>query len=358
MRVLHVITGLAAGGAETQLRLLLQHSRHDADVVSLYNPGVVAAGLRSDGVSVTDLDMTSNLDVTAVAALARLMRQGRYDVVHTHLYRACLYGRTAARLAGVPRIVATEHSLMNGQLEGHTAGPLVRALYRGTERLGQRTIAVSAAVREQLLAWGLAPERVVHVPNGLALDALAYSPERRAAGRELLGIPQDATVIGTLGRLHKGKRCDLLLAAAAPLLGPERMLLLVGAGPEREALEAQARDLGVADFVVFGGELPAGAVLSAMDVFASPSAAETFGLAILEALASGLPTVYRNCPALDELGAPVDTALHLADDSVETLRAGLEKALAGAGPRTCPPELAALDITAVARAIDDLYESL
>jgi glycosyltransferase involved in cell wall biosynthesis len=247
---------------------------------------------------------------------------------------------------------------MNGQLEGRTAGPLVRVLYRGTERMGQRTIAVSAAVREQLLAWGLAPERVVHVPNGLALDTLAYSPERRVVARELLGVAPDATVIGTLGRLHKGKRCDLLLTAAAPLLGPDRVLLLVGAGPERSALEAQACDLGVADHVVFGGELPAAAVLSAMDVFASPSAAETFGLAILEALASGLPTVYRNCPALDELGAPVETALHLVDDSVETLRAGLEKALAEPAPRICPPALSRLDITSVARTIDELYESL
>ena len=100
MKVLHVITGLAAGGAETQLRLLLRHSRTDADVVALYNAGVVAEQLRRDGVLVTDLAMRSNRQVGAVLELAGLMRQGRYDVVHTHLYRACLYGRVAAKMAG------------------------------------------------------------------------------------------------------------------------------------------------------------------------------------------------------------------------------------------------------------------
>ncbi|MBK3590509.1 glycosyltransferase, partial [Streptomyces sp. MBT57] len=101
MRALHVITGLGVGGAEQQLRLLLRHLPAECDVVTLTNPGPVADGLRADGVRVVHLGMRGNRDLSAVGRLTRLIRDGRYDLVHTHLYRACVYGRIAARLAGV-----------------------------------------------------------------------------------------------------------------------------------------------------------------------------------------------------------------------------------------------------------------
>jgi len=139
VRVLHVITGLAAGGAETQLRLLLQHTRHEVEVVALYNAGMVAEQLRADGIPVTDLGMRSNKQLGAVVRLAGLVRRGRFDVVHVHLYRAALYGRLAARLAGVRCVVATEHLLLDDQLEGLPATRGVRGLYLAAERLGQVT---------------------------------------------------------------------------------------------------------------------------------------------------------------------------------------------------------------------------
>src|SRR4051794_35158423 len=86
VRVLHVITGLGTGGAETQLQLLLRHSRYEADVVTLHNPGAVAGQLRDDGVRVVDVGMRGNRDLRALAVLFRLIRSRGYDVVHTHLY--------------------------------------------------------------------------------------------------------------------------------------------------------------------------------------------------------------------------------------------------------------------------------
>ncbi|RBY74831.1 glycosyl transferase [Blastococcus sp. TF02-09] len=354
MRVLHVITGLAAGGAEVQLRLLLQHSRHDADVVALYNAGSVAEQLRADGVTVTDLGMRSNTQVGAVLRLARLIRRGRYDVVHTHLFRAGLYGRLAARLARVPVVVATEHSLLDDQLEGRPATRAVRALYLAAERLGQRTVAVSTSVRDNLLRWGIAADRVVTVPNGLDVDALAFDPAARTAVRAGLGIPEGAHVVGAVGRLHPGKRFDVLLDVLAPTLGPDRHLLVVGEGAEREALTGLARDRGVAPWVHLPGERPVATHLSAMDVLASPSRYETFGLAVLEALANGLPVVYRRCPALDELGTPVPGAHEATDDELRSL---VDDVLSRpAGPRVPPTELRGLDVRAVAARVDDVYD--
>jgi glycosyltransferase involved in cell wall biosynthesis len=357
MRVLQVITGLAAGGAETQLRLLLRDSRHEHEVVCLYNPGSVAEQLRADGIAVTDLGMRTNTQVGAVFRLARLIRRGHYDVVHTHLYRACVYGRTAARLAGLRAVVATEHSLLDDQLEGRRVTRGVRVLYGATERLGRRTIAVSAAVRDNLLRWGIPPERVVVVPNGLDLPALAFDPRARAAVRGALGIPDDADVVGAVGRLHPGKQFDELLTPPLPGLGPRRQLLVVGEGPERARLAALARDAGVSEFVHLVGEQPVGRHLSAMDVLASPSRYETFGLAVVEALASGLPVVYRRCPALAELGVRVPGA-HQASRDAGSLAALVDTALRERPERVCPPQLRPLSMTRIAAAVDTVYDQL
>src|SRR5580658_1969700 len=139
MKVLHVITGLGVGGAEHQLRSILQHTRHESDVVTLYNPGPVADMIRADGGSVRDLGMTSNTQLSALFRLRRLIRAGRYDVVHAHLYRSQIYGRPAAWLAGTPVVVSTEHSIGETHLERRPMTAAVRALYLATGRFSQMT---------------------------------------------------------------------------------------------------------------------------------------------------------------------------------------------------------------------------
>ncbi|MEU1026628.1 glycosyltransferase, partial [Streptomyces sp. NPDC005904] len=176
MRVLHVITGLGVGGAELQLRLLLRHLPADCDVVTLTDAGAVARGIVADGTHVTDLGMAGNRDVAVLPRLARIIRSGRYDAVHTHLYRACLYGRLAARAAGVRAVVATEHSLGDSQMEGRPLSAGVRALYLAGERLGRMTVAVSPAVGERLNRWGVPRPRIRVVPNGIDVDRFRYDP--------------------------------------------------------------------------------------------------------------------------------------------------------------------------------------
>ena len=117
MKVLHVITGLEAGGAEVQLAMLVRHTRHEPDVLTLYNPGSVAEQIRADGIRVRDLGMTRNTQIGALLRLRSLIAEGRYDVVHTHLYRTQIYARPAARLAGTPVVVTTEHSIGETHIE-------------------------------------------------------------------------------------------------------------------------------------------------------------------------------------------------------------------------------------------------
>jgi glycosyltransferase involved in cell wall biosynthesis len=269
----------------------------------LTQAGPIGANLRDEGVHVHEVGMRSNRDLSALPSLVRLIRRGRYDVVHTHLYRACVFGRLAARLANVRFIVATEHSLGDGHIEGRRTTAGVRKLYMATERLGTATVAVSPTVARRQLAWGVPPERLVSIPNCVDPSAFAFDRTRRAMARQALGIEPDEFVIGTTGRLVPTKRLDLLVQAFAQMDGWARTwLLIVGNGPERPALENLAWRLGVAGRVVFAGETPdVAGMLAAMDAYAAPSAQETFGLGVLEALVSGLPVLYTTCPALDDL---------------------------------------------------------
>ncbi|MFK0151683.1 glycosyltransferase [Streptomyces sp. NPDC090493] len=365
MKALHVITGLGTGGAEQQLRLLLRHLPVACDVVTLTNPGPVADGLAADGVRVVHLGMAGNRDLAALPRLVRLIRRGHYDLVHTHLYRACLYGRIAARLAGVRAVVATEHSLGDSQLEGRELTPGVRALYLAGERLGRSTVAVSPTVAERLRRWGVPGPRIEVVPNGIDLDRFRFDPVRRRCVRDRLGIPQDAWVVGAVGRLAPGKRFGVLVEALAGLPADCR-LLLVGGGPEEDALRRTARAAGVAGRVLFAGERPYAsadvrdpdlpALTAAMDVLASPSAEEAFGLAVVEALAAGLPVLYSSCPAVEDLPpAAAPGARRVTGGAAAYAGALAAVRAAGPVPRGAPDAARHYSITRSAAQLMDVY---
>ena len=330
MKVLHMITGLGVGGAELQLRSILQHTRHDAEVVTLYNPGPVADMIRADGRRVRSLGMTSNTQISALNALRRLIADGGYDVVHAHLYRSQIYGRPAAWLAGVPVILSTEHSIGETHLERRKMTASVRALYLATEAMSDMTVAVSPAVRERLVKWGVRPRKVAVIPNGVDLTRVEFDPTAREKVRAEFGLAPSDYVIGVLGRLDPTKQFDMVIEAAAPLLGDGRRLLIVGKGDEREHLEKVARRCGVADRVIFAGERhDVAAMLSAMDLFVASSKQETFGLSVLEALANGAPVLYTTCPALE--GLDVSRATQVPSSAGGLRDAMLAELAAGAG---------------------------
>ncbi|GGL70268.1 glycosyl transferase [Streptomyces fumigatiscleroticus] len=365
MRALHVITGLGVGGAEQQLRLLLRHLPADCDVVTLTNPGAVADGLAADGVRVVHLGMAGNRDLAVLPRLVRLIRAGGYDLVHTHLYRACVYGRLAARLAGVRAIVATEHSLGESQIEGRPLTAGVRALYLASERLGRATVAVSPSVAGRLARWGVPAPRIEVVPNGVDLARFRFDPVERHRVRRRLGLPDGAYVVGGVGRLTAGKRFDVLVRALA-LLPEDCWLLLVGGGPEENVLRRAAHGAGVADRLLLTGERPCltdgspgpdlPSLVSAMDVLASPSPEEAFGLALVEALASGLPVLYASCPAIEDLPPhAAATARRVRGGAGAFARALAEVRAAGPVPRTAPDAARHYCITRSAAQLMDVY---
>jgi glycosyltransferase involved in cell wall biosynthesis len=358
MKVLHVITGLDAGGAEQQLATLLRHTRHESDVVVLYNPGPVADQIREHGTSVRDLGMRKNTELRALAQLYRIVRDGRYDVVHAHLYRAQIYARPAARLARVPVVLTTEHSIGETHIERRKMSAGVQLLYLASELFSDATIAVSDVVRDRLVRWKVSAKKISVIPNGLEVDEFAYDPEAGRQVRDQFGIPTDAYVIGALGRLDSNKRVGMTMEAAAPLLGEQCRMLVIGRGDDLPHLEAKAKTLGVADWVIFGGyQADSRAMLSAFDLYVAASEQETFGLAVLEALASGLPVLYTTCPALD--GIQTERARQV-EGTVAALREAIQsETKAGPRPRQVPTEVFDLyGMQSVVSRIDELYEQI
>ena len=358
MKVLHVITGLDAGGAELQLAMILRRTRHEADVVTLYNPGPVAEKIRAQGTSVRDIGMKSNTELGALLRLRKIIKEGRYDVVHTHLYRAQIYARPAARLAGTPVVLTTEHSIGETHIERRKMTRGVQALYLASEKFSDATIAVSDIVKDRLLRWGVRRGKITVIPNGVDTDELGFDPAARGQVRAQFGIAPDTYVIGALGRLDPNKRVDLTMEAAAPMLGERCKILVIGRGEDQARLEAAAQRLGVTEHVIFGGyQSDTTAMLAAFDLYVAASVQETFGLSVLEALASGLPVLYTTCPALD--GIQTERARMVAG-TADALRDEIRKEIE-AGPRARVADTRVFErygIESVVRRIDDLYEQV
>jgi glycosyltransferase involved in cell wall biosynthesis len=279
--------------------------------------------------------MGSRFDPRNPVRLVRLLRKVRPDLVHWHGTRAAFFGAFALRLArgqngnGVPRAVYTVHGLSYHKTvsaAGTTAG---RALFRRVEQVAcagaTRVISVSATDLEDLMRRRfIVPGQGRHVPNALNLSRVA--PGDRAAARARIGIPEDAFVVGTVSRLVPQKTVGDLVDAVARV--PRATLAVVGEGPERGAVEHRIRKLGLGDRVrLLGARHDVPDLLAAFDIFALASRWEGEPIALLEAMAVGVPCVATavggTCEVLDwgEAGVlvPVGDSAALAA-AIELLR--------------------------------------
>jgi glycosyltransferase involved in cell wall biosynthesis len=267
--------------------------------------------VRSLGFTTHEVRVRAKLDPVAAWQIRRLLRDGQFDVVHTHLSTSTVNGTVAARLAGIPG-VATVHGL-SGKLSFLAADHL---------------IAVSSEVRDHMIAQGVAPSKVSIVWNGLRLPD--WTPAMRRQARHTLALPLDRPVLGSVARLTPLKGMEHALQAFHRILQdvPEALFLVVGDGEQRAELEARARSLGMGDSVRFlGYRTDVTEILPAFDVFLFPSLKEAMGLAIVEAMAARLPVVASMVGGVPEvvtkgtgLLVPPGDALAMAEAATGLLR--------------------------------------
>jgi glycosyltransferase involved in cell wall biosynthesis len=301
LHVCHAVISLDVGGLE---RVVLDLARDGLDrgrrvsVLCLERPGTLAATAEKLGVNVACADKPPGFRPGRIPGLVRLLRRLRPDVLHSHQIGALFYAGPAARRAGIPLTVHTEHGK-------HYAGDWRRRVIgRIAGRYAARFFTVSEDILREIRTYGIVKRaKTALVPNGINVDRFASAPDRLHA-RELLDIPADAFVVGTVGRLAGVKRQDVLLHGFARFAAfhQHARLLIVGEGPLRSQLQGLAADLGVADRVIFAGyaDRPEN-YLAAMDVFALTSESEGMPLAVLEAWAVGRPVVASRVGGLPEL---------------------------------------------------------
>jgi glycosyltransferase involved in cell wall biosynthesis len=244
-------------------------------------------------------------DVTALLKIRRLVRDLRPDIVETHLSKAGILGRLAARLERVPAVVHVFHGHV---LDGYY-GPLKTWLARRTERalaaFSDRLVAVSALVRHELVNHRVAPaDRISVIELGLELEPLLHCRLARGQLRRELGIAADAPLVGIIGRLSRIKNHELFLEAAASVATahPDVRFLVVGDGERRLALEAHARRLQLTRQMLFAGwrsDLPG--VYADLDVLALASDNEGTPLVLIEAMAAGCPVVATGVGGVPDL---------------------------------------------------------
>jgi L-malate glycosyltransferase len=229
-------------------------------------------------------------------ALARHLKALRPDVAVCFQHYGNIVGAPAARLAGIAPIIANHNTPRSTILWWARWMDLLFGwigLFRGI-------VVNSHAVEQDYDGYPSGyRSRVVRIDHGFATKTSDLSC---AEARRLLGLPANATLLGSVARLHPSK--NLAAAIRLLLLEPDWRLALVGQGAERERLASLAVSLGVADRVHFVGELSPDRIavfLRALDVFVFPSLAETFGLAVVEAAQAGIPVVANDLAVLREV---------------------------------------------------------
>lgn len=327
IRVVEVLaTGTNGGAQEHVLGLLtrIDPTRYDVHVLSL-SPGSTVRKLQRSGISVTVIDEPD--DAIATGAVAALLAELRPEIVHSHMYRAELVGTRAAIALGEigrprPYIVSTVHS---SRIRSEEDRRVLRLLTPRIDRL----IAVSRSIVEKLQHEGrdTAPTSLIH--NGVDLERYDHQ-EPCCTLREEYDLPSEGPIVGVVARLEPEKGHATLLEAWPSVLAavPDATLLVVGEGSRREALEALAHELGVAERVVFTGrrdDVPA--VTAALDVAVLPSYREAQGLTILEAMALSRPIVASNVGGIPEMVEDGITGLLVPAHDPDALGAAIVRLL-------------------------------
>ena len=280
VRVAQVTLGLEIGGQE---RLLVEmarqrdRARFDWTVIVLGPRGTLADAIEAAGVRVLPLDMPGGFRPSLWRRLARLFRQERIDVVHTHDDRPLLYGMPAAWWAGVPRRIHTHH---HGRL-AHISWRQ-RFLMRQASRFAQHFVCVSHDSARYMIEQGVSAPRVQTLWNGIDLTRFAYHG------------PCDDGPIVTVARLSPEKDIATLLYAARHVVAafPDARFEIAGDGPCRDELRRLIQELHLSANVTLLGEVhDIPGLLARARLFVLPSQSEGISLTLLEAMARGLPVV-------------------------------------------------------------------
>jgi len=331
IRVALMLTPVEFGGAERVCLTLLKNiNRERFEVV----PILFTRPYEGDSLFVRDLNkegyecreipvaLQEKGDYLRVARCYKLVwrhvRTRDFDLLHTHGYLADIVGIPIARFNGMPTL-----STCHGYIPTTWKVRLYNTLDRIVLRFGTKVLAVSEAIKQDLENSGLSPERVQVVVNAVgSTPNRDMAPADREAGRKRHGILGTDFVLGYVGRLNAEKGLKHLLAACAELVtsGVPLRVLIIGEGPQRNELEQLSRQLGLGDRVIFVGfQEDVAHWFPCMDVFVLPSLTEGTPMALLEAMAAGVPAVASGVGGVPQIIKHGETGMLVSPGRAEEI---------------------------------------
>ena len=327
MRILQISSASSFGGGEryvVDLSNSLAARGHDV-YVAVRPQSPLTRFLQLPTGNIKTFPLRNALDAQSARALARLVKEKNIEVVHAHMARDYSLAAYASRSKPRPKFFVTRHVLF----------PL-NGIHRRTLAKANRLIAVSNAVARQLSSQRLVPDqKIAIVPNGIEVDRFVHACKSfdRAAFLHANNLPQDCLLVGSIGELRKLKRHDDLIKAARIVADkvPEAHFVIAGVdtstdGANRRELIELVKHLQLEDRVHLLGWLDdAEKLLCALDVFVSASETESFGLSIVEAMASGTAVVATRTEGAQEVIEDQVTGVLIDIGNVE----GLAEAIVG-----------------------------
>ncbi len=294
VRVLRIVSNLGIGGVQKRMVSLLpklDKEKHEIIVCS-FKSGELQNRLEQAGISVRIVPRRFKFDPICIYRLFSIMKKESIDIVHTHCHKPNTTGRIAAKLAGVPVIIANEHNVdawkSNWQLR----------LDKRLSAYSNRIIAVSEAVKNFYVENADIPaDKFEVIYNGVDLDFWQKNiPSQKVIVEKKikLGLLENDKVIAAIGRLHPQKGHEYLLRAARKIITRMKNLkiLIVGDGPMRDSLESLSERLGIKENVVFTGKRnDIKDILYLSDISVISSIREGFSNVVLESMACGKPVV-------------------------------------------------------------------
>lgn len=294
MNITHFVENLNRGGLERMVLELvkIQHGQgHRCQVVCLFEPGAQAHELDVLGVPVNACEKRHGLDWRALGRARQLLRAHATEVLHTHNAVAHYQAVLAGYGLGMSHVINTRHGMGGNSRSGRREW-----LYRQALACTDVVVTVCEAARRDAVARGIVPQRKARViPNGIRVESFRRASDgMRQRLRQMLGVPAQTRLLGSVGRLNWAKDQAGLIRAFRQVHDqqPDSALLLIGDGELRVELQQCALAEGVAASVHFLGDRnDVNELLQGLDLFVLSSLSEGYSMALLEACAVALPIV-------------------------------------------------------------------
>lgn len=352
MKILRLTTLLDFGGQEKQFISFTEAKpllKNEYVFAAIGHGGFAAKTIKENGFRVEVFNQNPAVsNLKNIWHLYKWFKKEKPDVVHTAAAEANFHGVIAAKLAGVPHIVAEEIGFPNHSSKA-------KLLFRFIYKLTDNVVCVSQAVKEFLVSIN-----EIDFSKGVVI----YNPV--SAPKKVGVIKEENFTIVSVGRLEKVKNQELLINAFSKLNLSNIRLILVGDGRERENLESLIKRLGIADKVTLTGFTPEPEkYLAKANVFVLPSLSEGFGIAAVEAMLLGIPCLCSNVGGLPEIILDGETGWLFNPKSVAELTEKLgaiilmkEEELTQIGRNGYAKVATAFTVETYARELENFYDSL